>query len=233
MNWIANPLCYVLSLSLVLALAASCVKKNQFQIEMAQTEDSLQDVPPPSEAVLRDVIPLWESKVTAGKDWTAHVHRELESLGASLLSTVPDDAAVFCPNYVGLSQSQRIQYWTFLLSSMVQFESGFDTNSALTENFNDTSGQRVVSRGLLQISLESGNLYSCGLTSGDELHDAFKNLSCGIRILNHWMVQDHRIAGRLGTAWRGGARYWAVLRSTNTTPYNSIVSWNKNLSICK
>jgi hypothetical protein len=224
---------YALTLSLLLLLTSSCVNKEQFQIASAQTEDSLEYVTPPSEAVLRDVIPLWESKAAAGKDWTAHVNRELESLGASLLNTVPADVAVFCPNYTNLSNNQRIQYWTFLLSSMVQFESSFDTSAQMTEDFTDNSGQRVVSRGLLQISLESGNGYGCGFTSGDELHDPFKNLSCGIKILNHWMAQDGRIAGRLGTAWRGGARYWAVLRSTNTTPYKSIVSWNKNLSFCK
>ncbi|WP_374077109.1 transglycosylase SLT domain-containing protein [Bdellovibrio bacteriovorus] len=193
------------------------------------------ETPPPATTVdpLREVIPLWESKNSKGKEWSAHVDRELDKLGQNLLDVIPADASVFCPKYKSLSYAQRKQYWAFLISSMVRFESNFNTNASYTEAFNDSNGKRVVSRGLLQISIESGNAYGCGFRTAQELHDPMKNLSCGIRILDRWLGRDGRIAGKVSNAWRGGARYWSVLRSTNSTPYKSIVSWSQNLSICK
>lgn len=188
---------------------------------------------PSNEAVLRDVIPLWEAKVSDGKTWSDHVDRQLETLGADLLDVIPADRTTFCPKYSSLSYSQRKQYWTFMLSAMTRFESNFNTNTKYTEDFNDSNGNKVISRGLLQISIESGNAYGCGFKSAQELHDPLKNLSCGIRILNRWVARDGRMAGKVSGTWRGGARYWAVLREGDKTSYQSILKWSKELSICK
>lgn len=190
-------------------------------------------VPPPPDEALRDVIPLWEAKVADGKIWTEHVDRELERLGEDLLDVIPADASLFCPKYKNLSYAQRKHYWAFLISSMVRFESNFDTKLSFKENFNDSQGKPVISRGLLQISIESGNAYGCGFKTTQDLHDPKQNLSCGIRILNRWLGRDGRIAGKVGGAWKGGARYWSVLREGDKTSYKSIVAWSKDLSICK
>lgn len=189
--------------------------------------------PEPPDQTLRDVIPLWEAKTADGKIWTDHVDRELEKLGGDLLDVIPADAALFCPKYKNLSYAQRKHYWAFLISSMVRFESNFDPKLSFTEDFNDSQGKRVISRGLLQISIESGNAYGCGFKTTQDLHDPKQNLSCGIRILNRWMGRDGRIAGKVNGAWKGGARYWSVLREGNKTSYKSIVAWSKDLSICK
>lgn len=188
---------------------------------------------PPPENVLREVIPLWEGKVAKGKEWTEYVDRQLDILGQDLLDVIPADRALFCPKYSGLSYAQRKHYWTFMLSAMARFESNFNTNSKYTEGFNDSNGSAVISRGLLQISIESANSYGCGFKSAQELHDPLKNLSCGIRILNRWVTRDGRIAGKVSSKWRGGARYWAVLRAGDKTSYKSIVKWSQTLSICK
>ncbi|MGZ3840678.1 MAG: transglycosylase SLT domain-containing protein [Bdellovibrio sp.] len=182
---------------------------------------------------LRDVTPLWDDKVADGKDWTVHVNAELDRLGKNLLDVVPADKTLFCPKYGQLSYDQRKQYWAFIISAMARFESNFKTDSTYKESFRDSHGNRVVSRGLLQISIESGNSYGCGFKDAQELHDPKKNLSCGIRILDRWLDRDGRIAGKVGGSWKGGARYWAVLRSTNKSSYNSILGWSQNLSICK
>lgn len=179
------------------------------------------------------MIPLWESKVSAGKEWTTHVNNELDRLGQDMLDVIPADRSLFCPKYSSFSYAQRKQYWTYLISSMVRFESNFNTNSSYTESFTDSSGKRVVSRGLLQISIESGNAYGCGFKTAQELHDPYKNLSCGIRILNRWVARDGRIAGKVDGGWKGGARYWSVLRAGDKTSYKSILNWSQNLSICK
>ncbi|KYG69215.1 hypothetical protein AZI87_08385 [Bdellovibrio bacteriovorus] len=180
-----------------------------------------------------DVTPSWEAKNSAGKTWTAHVNNELDRLGEDMLDVIPADASTFCPNYKNLTYAQRKQYWTHFMSNMVRFESNYNTNTSYTEAFNDSQGRRVVSRGLLQISIESGNAYGCNFKSTKDLHDPLQNLSCGIRILNRWVGRDGRIAGKVSGSWRGGARYWAVLRAGDKTSYQTILSSSKKLSICK
>ena len=180
-----------------------------------------------------DVKPLWESKVADGKEWSTHVYNALDSLGQDMLDVIPADKSLFCPKYSNLSYAQRKQYWTYVLSSMVRFESNFKTETKYTEDFNDSRGNRVISRGLLQISIESGNAYGCNFRTTADLHDPYQNLSCGIRILNRWVGRDGRIAGKVSGSWKGGARYWAVLRAGDKESYNSIVKWSQNLAFCK
>lgn len=192
----------------------------------------LQSMAEPEPTSLRNAVPLWEAANSKTTTWTQHVYRELDTLGVSLLKSVPADVGTFCPNYKNLSDSNRKAFWTFLLSAMTRFESNFNPDSKYTESFKDSKGQRVVSRGLLQLSIESANAYGCGFKSANELHDPLRNLSCGLRILNRWMAADQRIAGKVNGGWRGGARYWSVLRTTNKNAYPSIVKWTQSLALC-
>lgn len=182
---------------------------------------------------VREAIPLWETKSLNHRSWSEHVYDELPTLGPALLAANPTDAKIFCPNFSNLSDSERKQFWAFFISSMVKFESGFDPKSAYTEGFRDNTGRYVISRGLLQISMESSKGYRCGFTSSTEIHSPTKNLSCGIKILNHWMKKDQRIASRSGLGWKGGARYWSVLRAGKKSSYQSIVKWSNDLPFCK
>ncbi len=223
-------------------LLMGCAKSFQSQILLNpnlidnQSSSSAPELPdvPAIPISYTDAKPLWETaKVTNGAVWTAHVMKNLSTLGADLLNAAPADADLFCPNYSRLSQDERKIFWTFFISSMVKFESGFNTNSSYQESFNDSNGNPVISRGLLQISIESGNAYGCAFAQASDLHDPLKNLSCGIRILNRWLKADGRFAGYVDTKWRGGARYWSVLREGDKTSYKSIVSWSQNLAMCK
>lgn len=182
---------------------------------------------------VREAIPLWETKSLNRRSWSEHIYDELPTLGPDLLKANPVDAKIFCPNFPNLSESERKQFWAFFISSMAKFESGFDPNESYTEGFKDNTNTYVISRGLLQISLESSKGYRCGFNSGKELYHPTKNLSCGIKILNHWMKKDQRIASRSGLGWRGGARYWAVLRQGPKQSYKSIVKWSNDLPFCK
>jgi hypothetical protein len=188
---------------------------------------------PENPGPVTEVTPLWESQVPEGKNWTTHVSSEIDRLGQNLVDVVPADADLFCPKFSRLSDAQRKQYWIHMISSMVRFESNFKTGTSYKEGFSDSKGKPVISRGLLQISIESANSYGCGFRTADELHDPLKNLSCGVRILDRWVGRDGRIAGKVSGNWRGGARYWSVLRAGDKTSYNSIVRWSQNLAICK
>lgn len=188
--------------------------------------------PPPSSGTQR-TAPLWEAKRPSdGKDWTLHVLQTMDSLGKNILDVVPSDAETFCPKYAGLSYEQRKDVWAFLISAMVRYESNFKPEVQYQESFKDSKGNYVISRGLLQLSIESSQGYKCGLSDAQELHDPYKNLSCGIRILDRWLDRDGRIAGQEGSAWRGGARYWSVLRTTSKS-YPEIVKLVSNIAECK
>lgn len=176
--------------------------------------------------------PLWESKKVDGTKWTEHANYALDSLGKNMLGVVPADSSTFCPNYKNLTYEQRKEFWVYLISAMSRYESNFNPDARYQENFKDSQGEFIISRGLLQLSIESSQGYQCGFSKAQELHDPYKNLSCGIRILDRWMERDGRIAGKVGNAWKGGARYWSVLR-TGGNPYASIVQMTKSIPICK
>lgn len=161
------------------------------------------------------IKPLWETKHVDGKKWTEHVLLKLDTLGGDMLSAKPVDENIFCPNYSKFSTVDRKYFWAYLMSAMVRFESNFKPEVKYQESFQDSNGNNVISRGLLQISYESGRGYQCDLRQPEDLHDSYVNLECGIRILNRWVGRDQRIAGQDNGAWRGGARYWSVMRSSS------------------
>jgi hypothetical protein len=105
----------------------------------------------------------------------------------------------------------RKEFWVKLITEMIRYESDFNPQSKYTEAFSDSTGQRVVSRGLLQISYESARGYGCPIKRVEDLHDSKLNIECGVRILNRWVPRDRMI----GTNKLGGARYWAVLRESS------------------
>lgn len=176
--------------------------------------------------------PVWESK-SEGANWTAHVMNKLDTLGVDMLDIVPADYATFCPSFKKFTYTQRKEFFTYLISAMAKYESGFDPTQFYKEGFNDSNGNPVISRGLLQMSIESANAYGCGFRDAQQLHDPYLNLNCGIRILNRWIGErDLRLAGKINDGWKGGARYWSVLRTTSGS-YPKIVAMTNATSLCK
>jgi len=166
----------------------------------------------------------WELNDPKNADWTKYVYDQLDVFGKDMLKVVPKDYKDFCPQFLVMSPAQKKGFYVMLISGMVERESGHDTQNSYQENFKDNKGHYIVSRGLLQISIESGNAYGCGFEHESELHIPEKNLSCGIRILNRWISRDGRLAGKIDGRWRGGARYWSVLRSSSKP---KIMAWTK------
>lgn len=144
--------------------------------------------------------------------WTAAA--EAAVAASKLSETLPGDIGSFCHKYPSLPISQRNRFWTGLLSAIARPESNYNPNATYTEKFNDGSGKKVVSRGLLQISIESANQkrYSCAIAKAEDLHDPATNLRCGVKILEAWVVQDNTIASYVKGKPRGGGRYWSTLR---------------------
>ena len=116
-----------------------------------------------------------------------------------------------------LSTSDAVEFWGNILVEVSFWESGWDTKNAYTESFGDSRGVNVVSRGLFQISVESGNnrkRSDCRLTDYKQLHDAHINIWCSARIIAYFVRTDGVISKKTVTGWKGPARYFSVLRGT-------------------
>lgn len=101
-----------------------------------------------------------------------------------------------------------------ILSIMAKYESSFNPKREFKENFKDSKGNWVVSRGLFQLSIESANqkAYGCGFKTEQEIHEPLKNISCMVKIANHWLNKDLVFFG--GTKL-GLGRYHSVARASS------------------
>jgi hypothetical protein len=164
-------------------------------------------------------VALKWAHVEGSKDWDKYLRKAIEEDGAELLDAEPKDIERFAKGYLGMNHEERLNFWAYLVSIMSEKESNFNPDAFYVEAFNDAQGNRVVSRGLLQLSYESSRGYSCPISKGEELHDPEINLLCTILILKRWVIRDGVISGKVGSSWRGGARYWSVLRKDHTLKF--------------
>jgi hypothetical protein len=136
----------------------------------------------------------------------------IQAHGSVLLSTQPKDWKDYIDEWPD-NTDDLIKFWGNILVKMAYYESGWDTKKKYQENFDDRFGNRIWSRGLLQLSIESGRGYNCIIPNEQALHDPKTNLDCGVIILTRWVSRDKVISDKTSLGkWRGGARYWAVLR---------------------
>jgi len=174
----------------------------------------------------------WAEKNTDGSWTKATLHAVSES---PLSMITPRDISYFCPMYPNLEPGQRNKFWVGLLSAMARSESNFRPETTFTESFPDMSGKRVISRGLLQISIESANQsrYDCKVARAEDLHVPEINLGCGVKILSALVKADDVIATyKTGRRNRGGGRYWSVLRESHGH-LSEILGFTKSLPSCR
>lgn len=175
--------------------------------------------PPVSQGVGGDYKARWDGKHQDAKIWTQFIVDNVFKIAPNLRLT-PDDIGDFCAS----TPTDYKQFWLMLISGMVEKESSHKPQTSYKENFKDRNGRYIVSRGLLQLSIESANGYGCGFKSEQELHDPIRNLECGLKILNKWVGKDKRIAGKVAGRWMGGSKYWSVLRTSKTA---DIMKWTR------
>lgn len=102
--------------------------------------------------------------------------------------------------------------WAKFIKAMAKAESNWNPNTFYVEKtIFDRHGKNVVSRGMLQISIESAGLYGCVLED-KELHIPEKNIECGMKIINRLLKRDGQVMGKKNGKWVGLSRYWSVLR---------------------
>ena len=167
----------------------------------------------PAEATSVAATARWGS-LPPRDTWTVMALAAVDQLGTQLWSPdfVPNDIANYCPAYAQKGVAERKLFWVGLMSSLARFESNYDPAVTFRESFNDAQGRPVISRGLLQISMESANGYGCAISQAAQLHDPQTNLSCGVRILNRQVRRHGVIATRRDGRWLGAASYWSPFR---------------------
>jgi hypothetical protein len=174
----------------------------------------------------------WAKKNTDGS-WTKTT---LHAVSESSMSTItPRDIFQFCPTYPNLEPGRRNKFWVGLLSAMARPESDFRPEARFTEAFPDASRRRVISRGLLQISIESANLsrYDCKVAKAEDLHVPEINLGCGVKIMFALVKADGVIATyKTDQRNRGGGRYWSVLQESRGH-LSEIFAFTRNLAFCR
>lgn len=171
----------------------------------------------------------WEGKARDGAAWSQYVFAQIPVVAPNLLAKNPADVAQFCPAYPSLSATDKKNFWVYLFSAITELESNFDPTNVYKENFKDGDGNYVMSVGLLQLSIGDAPIYKCDFKNTADIEDPLKNLDCGLRIMNKLVGANGQIAGKIGSSWAGGARYWSTLRAPKVT---SIQGWTKAQRIC-
>lgn len=172
----------------------------------------------------------WAKKNLDGS-WTAATEAAVQASGLS--GSTPTDVEIFCPAYKDRSAEDRKIFWVGLLSIVARPESNFKPETTYTEAFADSKGKKVISRGLLQISIESANQkkYACGIQKAEDLHDPAINLACGVKILDAWVKTDNVIATYGTSPAKGGGRYWSTLRERRKH-LPEITKFTRSLKVC-
>ncbi|OBP14278.1 transglycosylase [Rheinheimera sp. SA_1] len=164
--------------------------------------------------------------------WTRSA--ETAVANSPLVRLVPKDILYFCPAYPKLHATERRKFWVGLISAMAKPESNFKPQRFYQEKFRDGKGRPVISRGLLQISIESANQqrYGCDIPYPAKLHDPRINLACGVKILSKWVSTDGVIAKHSqARIHKGGSRYWSTLRP-KSGHLRAIADFTRKLPFC-
>lgn len=98
-------------------------------------------------------------------------------------------------------------------------------------------GGYVISRGPVQMSLESALGYGCKVSTPRDLNDPLKNFSCAVHVSERFIVADGRIGSpTTSSPWYGLTKYWAVYRGSDEYTKKSLAAIRaatKALPFCK
>lgn len=182
------------------------------------------------------------ARVKDADHWTEVVARAVTA--TTLPEIVPVDISAFCPPYEQSSTADRSHFWVGLIAAIADAETAGRLNprDSYTEPMHEHGSQSplVVSRGLLQLSFPGDrDAYQCEIADAQALYDPSVNLACGVKILANLVTHDQRIAGQVGSTWKGGAAYWSTLRSSggkgnsNARNLAKVERHTQALSVCR
>ena len=155
-------------------------------------------------------------------NWTRATLAAVQTHGAGLVSTVPDDIAAWCPGYETASETDRAAFWAGLLSTLAKYESTWNPKAS-------GGGGKWI--GLTQIDPRTARWFGCNAKSVADLKDGAANLSCAVRIAAVQVAKDDALIADANGKWRGVARDWAPFRSASKR--QDMAAWTRSQSYCK
>jgi hypothetical protein len=158
--------------------------------------------------------PTWD------KQWDVFIERSLppEMLGRE----VPHDVRRWCPAFYTMGETDKRAWWAYLFQAVAAAEAGLNATSNVRHTEpavaikDSVTGQITHQQGLLQLTYRDSTRYGCDFDwKADQKlppHDPNRtilnperNLACGIRILDHQIIEQHKpIYTRTS--------YWATLQ---------------------
>lgn len=107
------------------------------------------------------------------------------------------------------SGKANVSFWQALIKATAKAESNWDPNADYVEKFTGANGQKQVSSGLLQISLDdkAKGTPNCLKLSAATIHDPILNISCSLEIMNILVGTRETLRISLG-------RYWSTIRDS-------------------
>jgi hypothetical protein len=100
------------------------------------------------------------------------------------------------------------------MAAMSRYDSSFNPSATYRENFKNSRGEYVISTGLFQVSYESSRGYGFAGITTEQLKDPYKNIDVAMAIMDKWATADGTIAGNGKSPYKGGSKYWSVLRAS-------------------
>lgn len=178
---------------------------------------------------------LWESATKEGMFWSALSYQIIGAEAAPALLPGPKDIEDFCPGYAHLRESQKVNFWAYLVSAIAKYESGFNAQARVRSGELDAvTGQPSFGEGLLRLSYGDVRQYvfcafdwaaDRNMSLGDRaksIFDPLKNLDCGIKILATQVENAKQIASsasRWASLKPGGAHLPDVKALTRALPF--------------
>ena len=205
--------------SLALTAATGC----RSQHAAAQAKPATDPVPTPVKPAPPTPLNVQSAQLhgpTWDKHWDVFIER---SLPPEMLSrAVPRDVRRWCPAFYTMGETDKRAWWAYLFQAVAAAEAGLNATSnvrhtepevAITDS---VTGQITHQQGLLQLTYRDSTRYGCDFDwKADQKlppHDPNRtilnperNLACGIRILDHQIIEQHKpIYTRTS--------YWATLQ---------------------
>ncbi len=163
--------------------------------------------------------PTWD------KHWDVFIEKNLppDLLGHQ----VPRDVQRYCPAFYRMSEVDKREWWAYFFQAVAAAEAGLKpaTNVRHTEPevavIDKVTHRTTHQEGLLQLKYEDAKRYGCNFDwdadkdmpahdPGKSILNPENNLACGIRILDHQIIQQHKpIYSRTS--------YWATLQPGNAS----------------
>lgn len=158
----------------------------------------------------------WQHK-SGSDEWTRATLAALDREGVTMMSNVPHDINAYCPNYAELGMTGRKAFWAGFMSALAKHESTYNPRAA-------GGGGRWL--GLMQIAPGTWRSYGCKghITNGAD------NMACAVRIMSKQVGRDNAVARDGSGGWRGVARDWGPMRSSQKRA--DIAAWTSSQNYC-